>query len=95
MPKPIKYDLAEIHTGMTILYPWIIDKREKRQMTINRVIYREGRGLQFIGHDPDGLSVTHMPHPDDRVTVWSVGPDAPEPGLWMSGRDFPFAEVMR
>ena len=88
----IEYKPEEVRPGFVILDKGVISKKDK-VFTIDRVLYRRGRGLIFTGHYADGYSGQVMPHPDRPVRVIG-GDENLEPAPWAVTSDVPWAEVV-
>lgn len=88
MPRTIDYSPNEIRAGVII-------RHRCESLTVQRVIYRRGHGLELHTQRPDGRSGPNIyPHPDERVAVYYMPPlsDDEQWDISRSTSDYPWAE---
>lgn len=89
--QTIDYKPSEIRAGARIAH-------ERGGLTVERVIFRLGRGLELVTRSADGYSGPVIyPHPDEPVAVLYMPPlsDDDAWSLRVSTSDFPWAEIVR
>ena len=85
-----EYSPGEIRPGFIILDRHIMLKTDS-VFTVDRVLYRRGRGLELWGRGEDGYVRHITPHPDHTVRVIG-GDENLEPVPWAVTSDYPWAE---
>lgn len=87
----IEYRDKEIRPGFKILDPFNGDA-----LTVERVIWRLGRGLELFTRRDDGyMGPVIYPHPDEPIRVIHAPALGDEPWREFNTNDYPYAEVMR